>query len=771
MKLKFPWLKSQMIRACIDFADMHLWELYDNMDFFVVQTPLEDPVVVSIMGAGGQEYGLTVFRGPDAFQQPHLLCEKPKSAADKIHTIGFGMMYYRDMDHFEKKWLKSCNYRARKSEWVPSVISKKPGQMMEMVEKDHDVKLMLYILKSIMQAHEDGDFCPKTTGSVGSKMTTIDVSGNVLEPNIRVGRRSFPGSKELLDLCNKDILAEDERLFADVSSLPRLDETWVIVPVYVSGADSANDVCILAIAEEDSHYILHAEVVSMNVAEAVEALHSVLTGDNTAERVGVPRKIIIAEKEFFDVISACLQKWDIDVCYEKNHPVAVDVRKSLREDLPTFSEKLFGEASKMADIDPSVVPGDDDLQGWKTVQLALTDKLINFWHYTDSLRKSRPSRRFFGDTDWDYFVDAHADMMALPTYVMWGALTYRAGRNKPTFAEELLAGGLSQALRISLEALNKAYPSLYQIVETDTETGYTVLKDLLLSTTTTVHDQGLSQTAKSSWIAPFWVYPVGNFNFVNIAGPTFSAVNSAEIIEELQQLKLPANPTPEWLRENAHIFGRLWELYDEISERHSMPPKLANTDGEPLEFITAYFEYDDLRKVRKALQRRNDIDHDRDRDEYIWFKGNPDDSPMETTLLARILFEDNGIKAEVNSVGRLDRLTDMLQAIDGVHYINHDSRDVQDILEEVPENDDVVEETVPEEVLAAAQDHMNKYYIDWLDRPIPALGNKTPRQIAKSKKGAQKIKMLIETIPAPINNKNIEIPRKEMLRELGLGGK
>ena len=78
---------------------------------------------------------------------------------------------------------------------------------------------------------------------------------------------------------------------------------------------------------------------------------------------------------------------------------------------------------------------------------------------------------------------------------------------------------------------------------------------------------------------------------------------------------------------------------------------------------------------------------------------------------------------------------------------------------------------MPEEVLAAARDHMNKYYIDWLDRPIPALGNKTPRQIAKSKKGAQKIKMLIETIPAPMNNKNIEIPRKEMLRELGLGGK
>ncbi|MHC4327895.1 MAG: hypothetical protein ACYSWW_07200 [Planctomycetota bacterium] len=51
------------------------------------------------------------------------------------------------------------------------------------------------------------------------------------------------------------------------------------------------------------------------------------------------------------------------------------------------------------------------------------------------------------------------------------------------------------------------------------------------------------------------------------------------------------------------------------------------------------------------------------------------------------------------------------------------------------------------------------------------IDNKTPRQFARSKKGAQKIKMLIETIPAPMNNPDIEIPRKEMLRELGLGEK
>ncbi len=761
-----------MVRTCIDFADMRLWEHYDNMDLFVVQTPLEEPVVVSIMGSGGEEYGISAFRGPDAFQQPHLITSEGKSAAKKINTIGFSMVYYRDMDHLEKKWLKSYNYNAHKSDWLPSIISKKPGQMMEMVEKAHDIKLMLYILKGIIKAQEEGNFRPQTAGLVGPKMLTIEVSGDVLEPDVHVTYKSFPGSRELLELCNQDILFEDLQSPPDVSSLPKLNETWVIVPVYVPRGDSAKDDCILAIAEEESHYILHADVIAMDVAEAIKTLYGVFTGDNAAESVGIPQKIIVAEKEFFKAISGHIQKWGIDVCYEKEHPVAKDIRESLQQDLPAFAKKHVVKHLEMPDIDLSVVPDDDDLQSWKIVQGILTNQFINFWHDSDYLRKNRPSKQFFGDADWEYYIDVYKNMMALPTYVTWAALTYRAEKNKPTFAEQLLAGDLPQSLRISLEALNKTYPSLYQIKKTDKKTGYIILKDLLLSTTVTVHDQGLSETAKPDWIAPLWVYSAGNFYLVDIAGPIFSPFDSTEVIDELQKLKLPAEPTPQWLQENAYIFGRLWSLYDEISEMTSIPPKLANTDGESLKFITAYFKYDNLKKVRDALLQRDDIDHYNVGDEYIWFRVNPDNPIMETTLLARIFFEDNKIKAEVNSKDRLGCLTNMLESIEGVHYINHNSRDVEDMLKKVPENNkDIVEEALPEEVLASVQSRMNKYYMDWLEKPNPALGNKTPRQTVKNKEGAQKIKILIETIPPPISSKEIKIPKKEMLKELGLGEK
>ena len=766
MKLKFPWQKFQMIQACKELVEMRLWESYENLDFFVVETSLEDPVVVSIMGAGGEEYGISVFRGPDAFKQPIMITKEGKPATDKINTIGFSMVYYRDMQYEEKKWLKSCNYRAKKSDWLPSVISKKPGEMMQMVEKDHDINLMLYIVRGIIKAQKDGKFCPAIKNS-DSKIFAIEVSGDISEPDVEVTYKSFPGSEELLQMFRDEMVYDDLSALPDISRLPKLDQTWVVVPVYVTSKDIGNDNCILVIAEEESHYVLHADIIPMDIGQAMDVLFGVFIGDNTAESVGIPDKIIIAEKELFDAVRD-IQQLGINVSYEKKHPVAEDIRESIANDLPSFAGKHFLNHLDIPDIDLSVVPADDDLQGWKLVQKVLTNKFINFWHDSDDLRKARSAKKFFGDSDWEYYIDEYDQMMALPTYVTWAALTYRRAENKPTYVEKLLAEALPESLRISLESLNDSYPSLYQIIETNGGAGYIVLKDLLLSKTITVHDQGLSETARQGWIAPFWVYPVGNFHFVDIAGPIFNALNSTEVIDKLLKLKLPAEPTVQWLRENAYIFGRLWALYDEILERGSVLPSLANTDGEPLEFITAYFDCQNSKQVRKTLLQRDDIDYDEDCDEYIWFKDNPDDPVMETTLLARIFFQDSKIKAETNSENRLDCLIDMLENIKGVRYLEHESKDVEEMLKEVPaKKKDIAEEILPEEVRAAVQDRMYQYYMNWLDKPNPALGNNTPRQAAKEKKSAQKTRILIETIPAPASSNNIEIPKKEMLRSIG----
>ena len=636
MKLKFPWEKFQMVRACIDFADLKIWESFDNMHFFVVETPVEGPVIVAIMGAGGFEYGLSMFRGPDAFAQPHLLDDDKETAMEQINTIGFNMIDYSDMQYEEKKWLKSCDFRGRKSGPMPSALVKRPGQMTEMINKNSDVKLLLYVLKGIITAYEDGDFYPSTTGLTGSEIMCLEVSGDALQPDVEVTYKSYPGSKELLELCNSDL-------------------------------------------------------------------------------------------EF-----------------DTQEP----------------------------DFDLHVVPDDDNLYGWKNVQSALIDRFIDFWHTAKHLRKKRPSLQFFGDDDWEYYLGEYDRLMVLPSYVTWAVLKYRPKKNSLTFAEELLAGDLPEAMRISLEALNNSHPSLFRIEEIDDQTGNLVFKDLLLHKTITVHDLLMSKSAQVGWIGPFWNYSLGNFNFIGTAGPIFSGINAMDILEELQENGLPAEPTEKWLSENAYIFGNLWQLFDEVADESLGFPSMVNSNGEPMEFITARFKYNSIKKVRKALDQRNDVDYDREDDTYICSEDAGDASLFEMTLVSKIYFQDNEIIAEVNSQSRFENAKGILEAIDGVGYLSRETKTIEDLLADISDKDKeelFKDEPVPQEVADAIQDKLNDYYIGWLDTPLPALDNKTPRQIVKNKKGKQKVKMLIESISNPVGNTDgPKVPKQKMLKELGL---
>jgi len=769
MKLHFPWQKYQVIQACIDFAELRLWEQYENLDFFVVETPLEDPIVAAIMGMGGQEYGLSVFRGPDAFKQPLLLDESKRTAAEKINTIGFSMSRYDEMEHHEKKWLKSCNFRARGSDWAPCLLSKAPGRMAELVEKDRDIRLMLYVLKGILKAHEEGNFNPKIASN-GSRLLTLQVSGDEMDPDVQVVRKSFPGSKELLEYCNQVISLD----MSEVSELPQLDETWLVVPIYITDAKTKRDICTLVIAEEKSRFIFSAEIIEMATEEVLNVLYDVFAGNNAAQKKGVPSTIIIAEQALFDAIGKHLKQWEINVRCQVNHPLAKEFRQELGTFLFTAGSGRTKHLKVSSSVDLSIIPADDDLTGWKNVQSALTNRFIDFWNTEDKFRTGRVSKQFFGDSDWEYYIDEYANVMSLPTYVTWAIMSYRPPKNDPTFAESLLASDLPVPLRISLEAMNKAYPSLYQVVKTDEKAGTVQVEDLLLSGTFIIHDQGLSMSSKPNMIVPFWIYSVGHFHFINIAGPVFGLLDIDRVIKKLQKLGLPPTLSPEWLRQNPHIFGRLWQLYDDIALEEPQLPLLKNTDGDPLEFITASFTCDNPASAQNALRQRTDINCDDQENAYVWFKGNLDE-PMKNTILGGISFRENNIEAEVNSKKRLDGVKKILESIQGVRYLSHKTQKAQKLLEKMSSEPAgsskrplLSEKPLPEEVRLAAAEHLRQYYMEWLDTSVPAFGNQSPRQAVKNPKTAQQVRIMIKSLPDPISNTGGSVPRKEMLESLGL---
>lgn len=78
-------------------------------------------------------------------------------------------------------------------------------------------------------------------------------------------------------------------------------------------------------------------------------------------------------------------------------------------------------------------------------------------------------------------------------------------------------------------------------------------------------------------------------------------------------------------------------------------------------------------------------------------------------------------------------------------------------------------EEPPPELLQEIQRRVLEMNRLWLDRRIPALGNRTPRECCATPEGRQQVALLIRTI-APIHGPGgtIEPPRAALLRELGI---
>lgn len=50
----------------------------------------------------------------------------------------------------------------------------------------------------------------------------------------------------------------------------------------------------------------------------------------------------------------------------------------------------------------------------------------------------------------------------------------------------------------------------------------------------------------------------------------------------------------------------------------------------------------------------------------------------------------------------------------------------------------------PDELVQIEQDFLQEHYHKWLDKPVPALDNKTPQQANKSKQGREKLILLLD---------------------------
>lgn len=209
------------------------------------------------------------------------------------------------------------------------------------------------------------------------------------------------------------------------------------------------------------------------------------------------------------------------------------------------------------------------------------------------------------------------------------------------------------------------------------------------------------------------------------------------------------------------------ELYFDISAEllDPTPPRLVNTDGDPIALTTLTYTLQmPVPAVFKMLLPLATINGDEHTDEVTrdasgavtsavvsWLKaGNRQHKHWDNTVLGTLRLEANRLVAEVNSTRRADRLKKEIAKRVGRAAVLVDTTAVNpsEALQARARQgvvDESLDAAAPEpspEFQAIEEEMSRRHWEAWLDTRVPALGNKSPRQAARTAGGRERLEAL-----------------------------
>jgi hypothetical protein len=292
------------------------------------------------------------------------------------------------------------------------------------------------------------------------------------------------------------------------------------------------------------------------------------------------------------------------------------------------------------------------------------------------------------------------------------------------------------------------------------------LKDVLTGSRFHVLEQGASQTLRPADLIFTRIVTLDGTSLMFGAAPFVVPPRwHTHIIDWRERLMRKRLMTR---RDLADFDIEIRDLYFEIAADLLNPtsPQLCNTDGDPIALTTLTFELKTT--VGEAFEKLAPLAmvHGEDHSDEVvrdasgavtsatfsWVKaGNRQHKQWDNTVLGTIRIEAGRVVADVNSARRADRLKREIskRLSRTAALINTAVVDPLEALEERAcqraageRHDESVLE--PSAELQAIQEAMiREQWEGWLDMRVPALGNKTPRQAARTASGRERLEALL----------------------------
>lgn len=171
-------------------------------------------------------------------------------------------------------------------------------------------------------------------------------------------------------------------------------------------------------------------------------------------------------------------------------------------------------------------------------------------------------------------------------------------------------------------------------------------------------------------------------------------------------------------------------------------PQLRNTDGDVLRFITDEYRFDESAReavvaALTSIRGAGDIDEGG----VITFQKRGDNTVVGTAFLS-----DSELQLETNSSRRANSLRKKVEKACGdllSEHLRSEEDPREGLMAGLDDAEDIEDEVLADEIVV---EEKRKYYATWPDLPIPALGDKTPRQAARSRRGRKELATLLKQL-------------------------
>jgi hypothetical protein len=192
--------------------------------------------------------------------------------------------------------------------------------------------------------------------------------------------------------------------------------------------------------------------------------------------------------------------------------------------------------------------------------------------------------------------------------------------------------------------------------------------------------------------------------------------------------KFPLDDLSTFFRKHGMVFHHLWLNLVAFPE----PPVIVTSEGDPLIFCRSIFETDRPDEVRALIAGQPGV-HAVDEGHLSWREPS-DDAEREVGTWA---FDGQRILFETTSQERAARGRAWLEALAGdrIRYRATALETLEQTMEELRRHGPKrpLSETDSPPETGAVRELFDRHYQSWLDRPAPALGNRTPRAAAQAK--------------------------------------